>query len=101
MLKKNQIRLALVVLGAWLVLAAVMAVLLSLSSLPDTQLVEDSSQAISGLRVNSSRPGVLEVSWDASVDPPLEYRLTWARVGESFPTRRDGPGNAYPAIPSQ
>ena len=88
-------------LGAWLVLAAVMAVLPSLSSLPDTELVEDSSQAISGLRVNSSRPGVLEVSWDAPADPPLEYRLTWARVGESFPAQSDGPGNAYPAIPSQ
>ncbi|MYC96419.1 MAG: hypothetical protein F4X14_15755 [Caldilineaceae bacterium SB0661_bin_32] len=101
MLKKNQIRLALFVLGAWLVLAAVMAVLPSLSSLPDTELVEDSSQAISGLRVNSSRPGVLEVSWDAPADPPLEYQLTWARVGESFPARSDGPGNAYPTIPSQ
>ncbi|MDE0630403.1 MAG: hypothetical protein OXH73_02760 [Caldilineaceae bacterium] len=54
MLKKNQIRLALFVLGAWLVLAAVMAVLPSLSSLPDTELVEDSRQAISGLRVNST-----------------------------------------------
>ncbi|MXZ19658.1 MAG: hypothetical protein F4Y84_03435 [Caldilineaceae bacterium SB0665_bin_25] len=100
MLKKNQIRLALFVLGAWLVLAAVMAVLPSLSSLPDTELVEDSRQAISGLRVNSSRPGVLEVSWDAPADPPLEYRLIWARVGESFPARSDGPGNAYPTIPS-
>lgn len=101
MLKKNQIRLALVVLGAWLVLAAVMAVLPSLSFLPDTELVEDSSQAISGLRVNSSQPGVLEVSWDAPADPPLEYRLTWARVGESFSARSDDPGNAYPTIPSQ
>lgn len=101
MLKKNQIRLALAVLGAWVILAAVMAVLPSLSSLPDTELVEDSSRAISGLRVNSSQPGVLEVSWDAPADPPLDYRLTWARVGESFPAQSDGPGNAYPTIPSQ
>lgn len=101
MLKKNQIRLALAVLGAWLILAAVMAVLPSLSSLPDTELVKDSSQAVSGLHVISSQPGVLEISWDAPADPPLEYRLTWARVGESFPARKDGPGNAYPALPSQ
>ena len=101
MLKKKQIRIALAVLGACLILAAVIAVLPSLSSLPDPELVEDSHQAISGLRVNSSQPGVLEVTWDAPADPPLEYRLTWARVGESFPARSDGPGNAYPAIPSQ
>lgn len=101
MLKKNQIRLALAVLGAWLILAAVMAVLPSLSSLPDTELVKESSQAVSGLHVISSQPGVLEISWDAPADPPLEYRLTWARVGESFPARKDGPGNAYPALPSQ
>ena len=101
MVKKNQIRLALAVLGAWLILAAVMAVLPSLSSLPDTEFVKDSSQAVSGLRVISSQPGVLEVSWDAPADPPLVYRLVWARVGESFPARSDGPGNAYPALPSQ
>ena len=101
MVKKNQIRLALAVLGAWLILAAVMAVLPSLSSLPDTEFVKDSSQAVRGLRVISSQPGVLEVSWDAPADPPLEYRLAWARVGESFPARSDGPGNAYPALPSQ
>ena len=100
MLKKNQVRLALTVLGAWLILAAVMAVLPSLSSLPDTELVEDSSRAISGLRVNSSQPGVLEVSWDAPADPPLEYQLTWAREGERFPTQRDDPRNAYPTLPS-
>ena len=101
MVKKNQIRLALAVLGAWLILAAVMAVLPSLSSLPDTEFVKDSSQAVRGLRVISSQPGVLEVSWDAPADPPLEYRLAWARVGESVPARSDGPGNAYPALPSQ
>lgn len=101
MLKKKQIRIALAVLGACLILAAVIAVLPSLSSLPAPELLEDSHQAISGLRVNSSQPGVLEVTWDAPADPPLEYRLTWARVGESFPAQSDGPGNAYPAIPFQ
>ena len=101
MLKKKQIRIALAVLGACLILAAVMSVLPSLSSLPALELLENGHQAISGLRVNSSQPGVLEVTWDAPADPPLEYRLTWARVGESFPAQSDGPGNAYPAIPSQ
>ncbi|MDE0142478.1 MAG: fibronectin type III domain-containing protein [Caldilineaceae bacterium] len=101
MLKNKQIRIALAVLGACLILAAVIAVLPSLSSLPAPELQEDSHQTISGLRVNSSQPGVLEVTWDAPADPPLEYRLTWARVGENFPARSDGPGNAYPAIPSQ
>ena len=100
MLKRNQVKLALTVLGAWLILAAVMAVFPHLSSLPGTETVQEHPPAIAGLRVSSILPGELEISWDAPADAPLDYRLTWARAGESFPTQNDEPGNAYPTSPS-
>lgn len=100
MLKRNQVRLALTVLGVWLILAAVMAVLPYLSSLTGSETVQENPPAIDGLRVSSIQPGELEISWDAPADAPLDYRLTWARVGENFPTQHDDPGNAFPTSPS-
>lgn len=100
MLKRNQVKLALTVLGAWLILAVVMAVRPYLSSLPGSETVQENAPAIEGLRVRSIQPGELEASWDAPADTPLDYRLTWARAGENFPTRHDEPGNAFPTIPS-
>ncbi len=100
MLKRNQVKLALTVLGAWLILAAVMAVRPYLSFLPGSETVQENAPAIEGLRVRSIQPGELEISWDAPADTPLDYRLTWARAGENFPTQQDEPGNAFPSIPS-
>lgn len=100
MLKRNQVKLALIIIGAWLILAAVMAVLPHLSSLPGSETVQDHSRPIEGLRVRSTQPGELEISWDVPVGAPLDYRLSWARVGENFPTQHDQPGNAYPTSPS-
>ena len=100
MLKTNQVKLALTVLGAWLILAAAMAVLPHLSSLPGSEPVQDYSRPIEGLRVRSIQPGELEISWDAPAGAPLDYRLSWARVGENFPTQHDQPGNAFPTTPS-
>ncbi len=100
MLKRNQVRLALTVLGAWLILAAVMAVRPHLSSPSGSETLQENPPAINGLRVSSILPGELEISWDAPADAPLDYRLTWARVGENFPTQNDEPGNAYPTCPS-
>ena len=100
MLKRNQVKLALTVLGAWLILAAAMAVLPFLSSLPGSETVQENTPAIEGLRVRSIHPGELEVSWDAPADTPLDYRLSWARAGQNFPVQHDEPGNAYPTNPS-
>ena len=100
MLKRNQVKLALTVLGAWLILAAAMAVLPFLSSLPGSETVQENTPAIEGLRVRSIHPGELDVSWDAPADTPLDYRLSWARAGQNFPVQHDEPGNAYPTNPS-
>ena len=100
MLKRNQVKLALTVLGAWLILAAAMAVLPFLSSLPGSETVQENTPAIEGLRVRSIQPGELEISWDAPADTPLDYRLSWARAGQNFPIQHDEPGNAYPTNPS-
>lgn len=96
MLMKNQVKLALTVLGASLVLAAIVVVLPSLSSLLGTVSLQENSPAIGVVRVVSSQPGELEISWDAPANPPLDYRVNWARAGESFPTQLDEPGNAFP-----
>ena len=100
MLKRNQVKLALTVLGAWLILAAAMAVLPYLSSLPGSETVQENLPAIEGLRVRSIHPGELEISWDPPAGTPLDYRLTWARAGEDFPIQHNEPGNAFPTTPS-
>ncbi len=100
MLTRNQVKLALTIIGAWLILAAVMAVLPHLSSLPGSETVQDYSRPIEGLRVRSTQPGELEISWNVPDGAPLDYRLSWARAGENFPTQHDQPGNAYPTGPS-
>ena len=58
------------------------------------------SRAIAALRILSSQPGVLEVSWDAPSETPRDYRLAWARAGESIPSYRGNEGNAYPTSSS-
>ena len=100
MLKRNQVKLALTVLGAWLILAAAMAVLPQLSSLPGSEPVHDYSRPIEGLRIRSIQPGELDVSWDAPADTPLDYRLSWARAGQNFPAQHDQTGNAFPTTSS-
>ena len=100
MLRQKQVKLALIVLGVWLMLAALFAALPSLSALLGTVYVQENSRAIGVVRVESNQPGVLEISWDAPAETPLDYRVSWARVGESFPSRPDDPGNAYPTSPS-
>ena len=100
MLRQKQVKLALIVLGVWLMLAALMAALPSLSALLGTASVPENSRAIGVVRVKSNQPGVLEISWDTPAATPLDYRVNWARVGESFPSGLDEPGNAFPTIPS-
>ena len=100
MLRQKQVKLAFIVLGVWLMLAALFAALPSLSALLSTVYVQENSRAIGVVRVESNQPGVLEISWDAPAETPLDYRVSWARVGESFPSRPDDPGNAYPKSPS-
>ena len=57
-------------------------------------------RAIGAVRLVSSQPGELEVSWDAPAETPRDYRISWARVGESFLTWTDLSGNAFPTSAS-
>ena len=58
------------------------------------------SRTIAALRVAGGQPGALQVSWDPPTESPRDYRVMWARVGESFPSYRDNDGNAYPTSSS-
>jgi len=48
------------------------------------------------VRLNSPQPGVLEASWDVPEEAPDDYRIKWAKVGESYLTWTDNSGNAFP-----
>ena len=100
MLRQKQVKLPLIVLGVWLLLAALLAALPSLSALLGTVSVQENSRTISVVRVQSNQPGVLEISWDEPAATPLDYRVSWARASENFPSARDEPGNAFPTTPS-
>ena len=52
------------------------------------------------MRLESNRTGVIAVAWDPPTKKPHEYRLTWARVSENFPSRGSSDGNAFPRSPS-
>ena len=47
-----------------------------------------------------NEPSELQVSWTAPSETPHDYRISWAKVGESFPTWTDLSGNAFPTSPS-
>ena len=45
--------------------------------------------------LDSPRPGTIQVTWEAPSDAPVNYRLSWAKVSERFPTRSAPDGNAF------
>ena len=95
----GNVQTAAIGLGVWL-----LAIFLIVSTAPPSILgsvsAQENNRAIHGLRLESSQPGVLEVSWDAPTESPRDYRVNWARVGENFPTWTDLSGNAFPTSPS-
>ena len=56
--------------------------------------------AVGAVRLESNRRGVIAVAWDPPTKKPHEYRLTWARVSENFPSQGSSDGNAFPRSPS-
>ena len=48
----------------------------------------------------SSQPGKIQGSWEAPTEEPDDYRISWAKEGESFKTWTDNTGNAFPTEPS-
>ena len=54
------------------------------------------------LRATSTTPGTIDVDWTAPTGAaPDDYRVRWARSGESWPSWRDAAGNLYPTTSSQ
>lgn len=52
------------------------------------------------LRLTSSQPGILDASWDLPEEAPNDFRIRWAKVGDSYLTWTDSSGNAFPTSPS-
>ena len=49
--------------------------------------------------LSSTTPGTIQATWTAPTDIPDSYRVSWAKVGESFLTKTDRTGNAFPIEP--
>ena len=81
--------------GVWL-LAIVLTVAGALPSVVGRVSAQEDVKAIHNLELESTQPGELEVTWDVPTETPHDYRLSWARVGESFRTWTDLSGNAFP-----
>ncbi len=92
----NKIRYAFLALFVSLILTG--TAILYVDKVP--VFAQEDTKAISGLQAVSTRPGELDVSWNAPSATPKDYRLSWARVGESFKTWTDTSGNAFPTSPS-
>ena len=56
---------------------------------------------IGRITLNSAQPGTIQAAWDAPSEAPVDYRISWAKAGESYRTWSDPAGNAYPTGPSQ
>ena len=55
---------------------------------------------IGRITLTSGTPGVIEASWASPSETPIDYRISWAKTGESFRTWTDMTGNAFPTDPS-
>ena len=62
--------------------------------------VPANAKVVSNVTLQSNQAGVLEVSWDAPLAAPKDYRISWSLIGEKFPTWTDLSGNAFPTSPS-
>ena len=55
---------------------------------------------IGRITLSSSQPGTIRATWEAPAEEPVNYRVSWARVGEPFRTWTDSSGNAFPTEPA-
>ena len=58
------------------------------------------ADAVEGLTLKSLAPGELQIDWQAPTSGPTDYRVSWAPVGQPFPSYREDFGNAYPTEPA-
>ena len=57
-------------------------------------------RAISNLQLSHNGEYHLTITWDAPDLSPKDYRVMWAKVGESYRTWTDTSGNAFPTTTS-
>ena len=60
------------------------------------QVSQSDPRGVYRLILSSTESGVIEAVWDAPAEVPRDYRISWAKVGESFRTWTDLSGNAFP-----
>ena len=70
------------------------------TAIPQAPTPPRGPREIGGIVLNSTIPGVIDVSWDAPGETPANYRVMWTKVGESYLTWTDLTGNAFPTVPS-
>ena len=58
------------------------------------------SRDIGRITLTSATPGVIGASWEAPSEAPVNYRISWAKAGESYLTWTDLTGNAFPTDPA-
>ena len=63
------------------------------------QVPPPGSREIGGLTLSSTQSGTIQITWDAPGETPRDYRVAWAKAGESFLPRGDPAGNAFPTSP--
>ena len=58
------------------------------------------SRDIGTITLISSQSGTIQASWEAPSQTPADYRISWAKADENFPTWSDLSGNAFPTTAS-
>ena len=56
---------------------------------------------ISRITLNSAAPGTIHATWDVPGEAPANYRVSWAKTGESYLPLTNSTGNTFPSVPSQ
>ena len=55
---------------------------------------------IGRITLSNAIPGTIQASWEAPSETPVDYRISWAKVGDPYLTWTDLTGNAFPTDPS-
>ena len=81
--------------AGWTSLAAVIAIAFAVGIGVATSHAQSDPKDITGLTANNSKAGTLRVSWN-SVPNTRDYRISWTKQGEDYPSLTDTSRNAYP-----
>ena len=70
-------------------------VIITVTDVP-AQVPQSDPRGVYRLTLSSTESGVIEAVWNAPGETPTDYRISWAKTGESFRTWTDLTGNAFP-----